>query len=350
MLSVAKKNYDIAVVGAGITGSTLAFTLKKAGHAVLLIDKPQLSSSSRIAAGVYNPIVFKRTTLAWKAKETILSCIDFYNEVQTETGTDFHIQTNLYRILSGNEEQNEWIRKSAMPGYDVFMDDVVFTNELKNCKTPFGFTRIKHTGYILTTEFIAAVQNYVGHENCLDEAFDHSKLKTGNGFTYGDFSFDKIVFCEGHLVSKNPWFNHVQLYPVKGEIIEIENKSLEPGTLYSGGVYLLSQNNGLIKIGGTYDWANLNELPTESGRNELMAKTSDFFTGEITLKSHKAGIRPAVKDRRPVVGQHHENKNIYILNGMGTKGVSLGPWCAQQLINLIEKEIPVEKEVDVNRF
>jgi glycine oxidase len=345
-----KKTYNIAVVGAGITGSTLAFQLKKFGYSVLLIDKPELSSSSRIAAGVYNPIVFKRTTLAWKAKETILSCIDFYNEAGKETGINFHIQTNLYRILSGYEEQNEWVRKSAMPVYDIFMDDVVFTTELKNCKTPYGYTRIKNTGYILTNEFMQAIRNYIGIENCLDEQFEHSTLKIGQSFTYGDFSFDKIVFCEGHLVSKNPWFNHIQLYPVKGEIIEIENKSLEPGTLYSGGVYLLAQNNGLIKIGGTYDWTNLDELPTESGRNELVAKTTDFFDGTINVVSQKAGIRPAVKDRRPVVGQHHEHKNMYVLNGMGTKGVSLAPWCARQLQNFIEENIPLEKEIDVERF
>lgn len=348
--SLAKKNYDIAVVGAGLTGSILAFQLKKAGKSVLLIDKPQLSSSSRIAAGVYNPIVFKRTTLGWKAKETILSCIDFYNEVERETNTAFHVQTNLYRIFASFEEQNEWIRKSVMPVYDIFINDNVHTTELKHCSSPFGYAQIKNTGYILTVEFMRAVRNFIGSENCMDEDFNHSTLQTGSVFSYGDCSFEKIVFCEGHLVSKNPWFNHIQLYPVKGEIIEIENNSFEKGTLYSGGVYMLAQNDGLLKIGGTYDWTNLDEIPTDAGKNELLAKIHDFYLGEVNVKSHKAGIRPAVKDRRPVVGRHHEHKNMYVLNGMGTKGVSLGPWCANQLVDLIEKGIPVEKEIDLARF
>ncbi|HYG50079.1 MAG TPA: FAD-dependent oxidoreductase, partial [Flavobacteriales bacterium] len=342
---------DTAVVGAGLAGCTLAFQLKQAGHRVLLIDQPALSSSSRIAAGVYNPIVFKRTTLAWKAKETIVHCIDFYDEVQQQTKSHFHVKSDLYRILSGYEEQNEWVRKSGMAVYDLFMEDVVYTEPLPHCVSPFGYTRVKNTGYILTNEFMHAVKSHVGTENCLAEQFNPLKLTVDQtGFTYGTVKFNAVVFCEGHLVLRNPWFDHVQLYPVKGEIIEIENRRLESDTLYSSGVYMLVQPNGLIKIGGTYDWNHLDEVPTESGRNELLDKTRSFFMGEIHVKSHRAGIRPAVKDRRPIVGRHHQFKNMYILNGMGTKGVSLAPWCAQQLVNLIEKDIPVDKEIDVNRF
>lgn len=345
------KPYDIAIVGAGLAGCTVAFKLKQAGKKVLLIDNFQLSQSSRIAAGVYNPIVFKRTTLTWKAKETILSCIDFYNEVEKITGQKFHFSSSMTRILSSIEEQNEWVRKSSLPTYCDFIDDKIDFTELKNYKTPFGHTRIKNTGYIDTIKYINAVLNYIGEENLLNESFEYSELKNDGAYvSYKGASFDKIVFCEGHLVKNNPWFKNIELYPVKGEVIEIENKNIETNTIYSGGVYFVALNENKIKIGGTYDWDNLNEIPTQKGKIELLDKTNHFYTKEIKITNHLAGIRPASKDRRPIVGQHSENKNMYILNGLGTKGVSLVPWCSDKLIGLMEKEIEIEKEINSCRL
>lgn len=317
----------------------------------MVIDQPGLSQSSRIAAGVYNPIVFKRTSLGWKAKETILHCIEFYNEVQRETGVAFHFPSKLHRVLSSIEEQNEWVRKSGMPVYELFIDDRIETNALPMAITPFGHTQVKNTGFIITHAFIEAVLQSIGSENRLETNFDHSLLTIkNNGFSYGNFTFDNLVFCEGHLLKNNPWFGHVPLYPVKGEIIETENRHLLPGTVYSGGVYLVAQDENTLKIGGTYDWTNLDKMPTNSGSYELQRHARTFFTGDLVIKSHKAGIRPACKDRRPVVGRHAEHPAMYILNGMGTKGVGLAPWCAQQLVNLIEKNVPVDKEIDVRRF
>jgi glycine/D-amino acid oxidase-like deaminating enzyme len=44
---------------------------------------------------------------------------------------------------------------------------------------------------------------------------------------------------------------------------------------------------------------------------------------------HFAGVRPTVKDRRPLVGTHAEYSAIHILNGLGTRGVMLGPSMAK---------------------
>jgi glycine/D-amino acid oxidase-like deaminating enzyme len=53
---------------------------------------------------------------------------------------------------------------------------------------------------------------------------------------------------------------------------------------------------------------------------------------------HFAGVRPTVKDRRPLVGTHEYSA---ILNGLGTRGVMLGPSMAKALYNAIENDIPL---------
>jgi hypothetical protein len=60
---------------------------------------------------------------------------------------------------------------------------------------------------------------------------------------------------------------------------------------------------------------------------------------------HFAGVRPTVKDRRPLVGTHAEYSAIHILNGLGTREV-LGPSMAKALYNAIN-DIPLDSAIDI---
>lgn len=349
---MAGRPYDIAIAGAGLAGCTLACTLKAAGLQVLVIDQPALSQSSRVAAGIYNPIVFKRTTLSWRAAEMIDHCRDFYTGVEALTGTRFHYPAHMLRILAGYGEQNEWVRKSGLPGYGQFISDAFEADVPSTLATPFGAAAINGTGWLDVPAYLDAVlDKVVRDENVLAEKFDYAQLgRNENGFTYRDYSFKQIVFCEGHLISANPWFNTIPMYPVKGEVLEIPAGEIPIDAIYNGGVYLLRMHNNRVKIGATYNWQSLNEEPTPEGKAELLEKTAGFYKGDITVLDHRAGIRPAAKDRRPFTGPHPEQSNMYVLNGLGTKGVSLGPWCAQQLTQHILNGSPIDPEIDVARF
>lgn len=63
-----------------------------------------------------------------------------------------------------------------------------------------------------------------------------------------------------------------------------------------------------------------------------------------------AGIRPTVKDRRPLVGKHPKYKNLAILNGLGTRGVMIAPWAANQLFYHLEQEKELDKEITIARY
>jgi glycine/D-amino acid oxidase-like deaminating enzyme len=64
----------------------------------------------------------------------------------------------------------------------------------------------------------------------------------------------------------------------------------------------------------------------------------------------KAAVRPATVERRPFVGLHPKNNNIGLLNGMGTKGTSLAPFLAHQLVQHLLYGIPLMDEVNIKRF
>jgi len=71
---------------------------------------------------------------------------------------------------------------------------------------------------------------------------------------------------------------------------------------------------------------------------------------DFEILNHFAGIRPTVKDRRPLVGTHPNYKNMHILNGLGTRGVMLAPSMAMNLYDYIENNVALEHYVNIDRF
>ena len=52
--------FDFAVVGQGISGTLISYFLAKAGKNVLVMDNNYIGSSSKVAAGIVNPITGKK--------------------------------------------------------------------------------------------------------------------------------------------------------------------------------------------------------------------------------------------------------------------------------------------------
>lgn len=66
--------------------------------------------------------------------------------------------------------------------------------------------------------------------------------------------------------------------------------------------------------------------------------------------NQEAAIRPTVSDRRPLIGKHPLHDNIWVLNGLGTRGVMIAPYVAEQLLSAVYKGKSIDKEIDVKRY
>lgn len=115
-------------------------------------------------------------------------------------------------------------------------------------------------------------------------------------------------------------------------------------------VFILPLGNDLFKVGATYNWKDKTDVPTEEGKAELIERIKEIIDCDFEIVSHFGGVRPTVKDRRPIIGTHDVYKSLHILNGLGTRGVMLGPAMAKDLFNLIENKIPLDPAIDINRF
>ena len=346
-----QSQFDYIIVGQGIAGSVLAYSLLKENKKIMVIDEPSLSCSSKIAAGLYNPVVFKRLVKSWKADQVLPFADFFYKEIESFFHKEIYFKKPIIKIFSEENEKDFWIKKTES---DVgkYLSKKITKEYVDQINSPLGSAEVKESGYLDVALFLHLIRNYIKEtSSIIEEKFEYSYLNISNNqIKYRNTIARKIIFCEGFKATENPFFNWLPFKLTKGEILILRINNFNPEQVINKGVFILPLGEDLFKVGATYEWNDLNEQPSARGKSELIEKLSAVLKIPFTVVDHKAGIRPTVNDRRPLIGLHPKHNEIGIFNGMGTKGVMLSPYFAKQFVDYLEKNLSLDKEVDINRF
>lgn len=345
------REYDYIIVGQGLAGSCLALELIQQGKKVIVFNDQVGNSSSRVAGGLINPITGRKMVLTWRA-DTLFSYLEeFYKKAENVLESKFFFQLPIYRPFISVEEQNEWQGKSVDPKFESFIKEVITKSEPENfVADPYGGLLLKRSGYLDTKVFLDSAAKWLNRTNSIsNEKFDINSLNfIQNSVVYKDIKASKVVFCDGVAGAENPYFSKIKFRPVKGEVLKIK---AEPTLtkVYNRGVFIMPRD-GAYTVGSNYNHNDLSWKPTEKGKIEIESKLKAILVKPYEIIDQKAGVRPSVNDRRPVLGNSEEKEQLVIFNGLGTKGVSLAPFFANQLANWMCKGLELDKEVNVSRF
>jgi len=99
-------------------------------------------------------------------------------------------------------------------------------------------------------------------------------------------------------------------------------------------VFLLPEGDGCYQVGSTYAWEGFDEGPTEKARAEILEKLRRWFNQDVEVLDHWTGVRPTMRDRRPVFGWHSELPGLGYLNGLGSRGALTSPLLSDRLWGL----------------
>lgn len=346
------RKVDYLIVGQGLAGTVLSHRLFSANSSFHVIDSLKQNSASRIAAGIYNPVSYRKLKMAEFASTLIPEVEDYYPKLESFLSTNFFSKESFLKILTSHEELNNWHIQSAIPQNIPFMANEMFLETFENTiNNPFGAGQVLQSGVVKTTSLIDSWREFLREQNAISEnPFEYNALEILEiGFRYKKVEAENIIFCEGVGVEKNPWFNWLPIQQFKGEVLEIYAPQLQLNRLTNRGVFVLPLGEGYFKIGATHDWQHVDEIPTEEGKQELIDKLEKIISVPYKITKHLAGLRPATRDRHPYIGEHPQHKNMYVFNGLGSKGVIMVPWLSLQFLNALETgEWP--KEFHINRF
>lgn len=344
------RNVDYIIVGQGIAGTCVSYQLLKKGFSIFVVDKGIEHSASSVAAGLYNPIVFKRFTQSWMAQELIEYLDVFYHEMEELLNSKFHTKLNIVKIFTNSNESDLWLKKS---GTDKFMSKFIEPDYLKNkLQANAGAGFVYESGALDVNKFITSFRDYLNNlNNLMVDNFDYGELKLSDDcITYKGITAQKIIFCEGAQAINNPFFPAKAFKLTHGEVFEIESSELPEDEVVNKGVFILPTSNKKFKVGSTYEWDNITGMPSEKGKAELTEKIKQLIAVPFQIISHKAGIRPTVADRRPIIGKSDTNDKIYFFNGMGTKGVMLAPYFSNILMQHLTSKSDIEDEINIDRY
>jgi glycine/D-amino acid oxidase-like deaminating enzyme len=342
---------DYIIVGIGLAGISFCEQLKAHNKTFVVFDNASQQSST-VAGGLYNPVVLKRFTAVWKCKEQLDLALPMYANLEAKLGVKLDYKMPVYRKFASQEEQNDWFAASDKPILSEYLSPKIIKNGNKSIDAPYGYGEVLETGRIDVKTLIEAYKGHLlSHGLFVESVFGYEDLKIeADTIQYENIIAKHVVFAEGFGVKQNPFFKDLPLVPAKGELLTIYAPDLKIDYVLKAGVFLIPLGDDLYIVGATYEWKDLSSKVTDLAKEELVTKLGKLINCEFEVVNQVAGIRPTVKDRRPLVGQHAKHKNMFVLNGLGTRGVMIGPYVAQQLYNFIEKGMPLEKEIDIARF
>lgn len=342
---------DYLIVGSGLAGISFSEIALQNNKSILVLDNNS-QNSSKIAGGLYNPVILKRFSEVGQAKEHLLVMKDFFSILEKKLGCKVHFDLPILRKFFSVEEQNNWFAASDKVNLAPFLSTNLISKKFSLIDSPFGYGEVLQTGYVDTALLLEKYKEHlIKNKLFQEESFDYALLKEeSQSIRYKDIQAKHIIFAEGFGMHANPYFKELPLDGTKGELLTIKAPQLNLDVILNTSVFILPLGNDLFKIGATYNWNDKTDLPTEEGKTELTERIKEIISCDFEIIEHFAGVRPTVKDRRPLIGTYPNHDSIHILNGLGTRGVMLGPAMAKALFENIEYQKPLDSTIDIKRF
>ena len=129
------------IIGQGLAGTLLAKELLATNESFLIIDAFKESTSTKVAAGMYNPISGKRMVKSWNADELLRDTFEAYNSLEKLLDCKLLFQQNIYQLFGSVKEQNDL--SSRMDNEDFSKHVNLFPAKEPNLNDAFGAFEIK---------------------------------------------------------------------------------------------------------------------------------------------------------------------------------------------------------------
>ncbi len=338
----------VLIVGQGIAGTALAWALMRRGVAIRIVDGSLPYPASAAAAGLINPVTGKFYVKTWGYDDFFPTARRFYAEMEENLGLRFWQDLRVLRLLDTPQAINDWAARSADPAYQTLLGilhDAGPWSALLRTTTWVGETRGAARvdfGTLLTAfrKYLSDRALLVEHALSPPEALQWAK------------DFDAVVFCEGWRGVLNPFFPGLPWQLTFGEALLIRIHHPEANLLcdvVKKNALFVPLGNGLVWVGATYRrWTPSDAVPT-SLLSALEAEVREQLSAPFEVVGPACGIRPTVRDRRPLIGESPMLRGVFLFNGLGTKGALLAPYWAEHLTNHLLEGTPIAPEVSVGR-
>lgn len=347
-MSIEVKNL---VIGQGLAGCAIAWTLHESGQSLVIVDRGEPATASRVSAGLITPLTGKKLVKSDDFTQYWQAAVTFYRRVETATKQTLLEERPMLRLFKDEEARAAFLARSdsllakSVDSWDGGLQ--------QDGKTQHGIS-MQPAGRLNVKEYQRVTQAYFAKR----DSYIRGEIETSDSWLTGGpievevggqaITAERVIFCTGADSSK--LFPEVPNNRSRGDILEVSIPGYRRPEVVHRSVWVAPEADNRQLIGSTYDWKNLDNQPTEEGKQEVLNQLSRMIDGPVEVHDHRAAVRPTMKDFEPVIGQHAEQKNVYIFNGLGSKGVLRSPLLSQRLMAKMEGKSAVPEKQDYTRL
>jgi glycine/D-amino acid oxidase-like deaminating enzyme len=261
---------------------------------------------------------------SWRIAEFLPVALEFYGRVESRLGTRLWQPLPVLRLAATDKE---WAKISSKLAGNPWVTAVV--------EPPPGWAgavEVRGGGRLDVRQFVDGTREFFG--------------KLGK-FEIGEFPGDGGIRCDGAagLMAGRCGAHRC----AKGEILTLWAAAWDETRMRIGaGGWLVPVGGGVFKAGSTYEWNELDELPTAKGRARVEEIAARLGGGDFEVIGHEAGIRPIMRRSEPLIGPLADGG--WMFNALGSKGSLYAPGMARRLADWILDGREPEAEVDFRVF
>lgn len=339
---------DFLIVGQGLAGSLLAWQLIQRGKRVLVVDRDEEITSSKVAAGLVTPISGQRFKLPQGLPDRLAFARQFYWDAEETTGVTFFHHNRIARLFRSSEEKKSWDEQEESRERNEYVAPLDLPSGVANA--PYGGFEMKRGGWLDVPCFLEATRQWLlERASYAIGSVDSQEVEAGpSNIRWKNVEAEGVVFAEGWKASANSFFDWLPMNPAAGDILTLRIPGLDlGGKILNNGKWLLPIGGELFKVGSNYRHDFESEAPSPAARVEFEDHVRTLLDRPIETVKHECAIRPIIRRSQVFAGRHPTHRNVILFNGLGSKGVLNGPWHADRLAAHLIENAPLPENVDL---
>ncbi len=362
----------VIVVGGGILGASTAYQLSKQDIDVIVIDRQHTGQATDAAAGIICPWLSQRRNQTWYRLAS--GGARFYPEFIAELAQHGEHNTGYARVgaLSLHRDHDKILamQKRALKRLEAAPEigEITLLNE-DEVRERFP---LLDEGY--EAVHVSGAARIDGR--LLRDALLRAAVRHGAALLHGEavleqegqrvigvkvdgqrYAADEVVICAGAWAAELLAGIGItfQMHYQKAQIMHVKLETDDdtgswPVVMPPTDQYLLAFEQQRIVIGATHenDVTGYDTRVTPGGMQEVLNKGLELAPqlANSTFTEMRVGFRPFTADFLPVFGAMPGWSGLFIANGLGASGLTMGPYIGYLLAQLVlgeQPELPVEE-------
>jgi glycine oxidase len=334
------RGFDVAVVGGGVIGLSVAWRARARGLSVVVLDRGELGEgTTRVAAGMLAPVseaeAQERALLALGI-ESARMWGAFAAELNDVSGLDVGLRTTGTLAVARDRDDKEALERELDLRDRLGVRAQRLLPSAARALEPALAPSIR-----LAAEF---PDDHSVDPRALSAALVAAAERAGVVLRAGvdvmsidELGADQVVLAAG------PWsaaLAPLPVRPVKGQTIRLRGEQLLERTVRFEGGYLVPRADGRVVLGATEEERGFDTAMSALAVHDLLRDAAELVPGilELEIEELVAGLRPGTPDNAPLIGRLDER--VVVATGHHRNGILLAPVTAR----LVAAELAGEPE------